>query len=124
MSVRPITETLRILQGGLFLDDCSDKLAEAVKAVDETGKAGKLTITLDLKKSGGALAISAKVTNKAPEPKPDEDLLYPTVEGNLTMDNPHQRKLDLQVAPARSSEIRQIDPTTGEKRVAHPGNTL
>ena len=38
--------TLRILQGGLFLDDCSDQLAELVRGVDETGKAGKLTITL------------------------------------------------------------------------------
>lgn len=114
MSIKPITDTLRILQGGLFLDDCSEKLAEAVKAVDETGKAGKVTITLDLKKSGGALAISAKVTNKAPEAKPDEDLLWPTIEGNLSLDNPNQRKLDLQIAPSRPAEVRSVDPGTGE----------
>lgn len=114
MSVRPITDTLRLLQGGMFLEECSEKLAEAVIAVDETGKAGKLTITLDLKKSGGALAISAKVTNKTPEAKPDEDLLWPTLEGNLSLENPNQRKLDLQVAPARPAEVRSVDPGTGE----------
>lgn len=118
MSVRTITDTLRLLQGGVFLDECSDKLAEAVIAVDETGKAGKLTITLDLKKSGGALAISAKVTNKAPESPPDADLLWPTTEGNLSLNNPNQRALDLQVAPARSSEVRNVDQSTGEIKTA------
>ena len=94
MSIRPITDTLRILQGGAFLDQCSDKLAEVVQHVEETGKAGKLTITLDIKKAGGALAISAKASNKVPETKPDEDLMWATVEGNLTQENPNQRKLN------------------------------
>lgn len=115
MSIRPITDTLRILQGGVFLDQCSEQLAEVVRSVDETGKAGKLTITLDLKKAGGALSITAKVTNKVPEQKADEDLLWPTVEGNLSLDNPNQRKLDLRIAPSQpASELRQVDPATGE----------
>lgn len=71
---RPIFDTLRMLHGGMFLDECSEKLAEAVKQVDETGKAGKLTITLDLKKNGGAINVLAKVTNKVPESAPDAAL--------------------------------------------------
>lgn len=111
---RPITDTLRILQGGAFLDECSDKLAEVVKSVDETGKAGKLTITIDLKKSGGALAITAKCTNKAPETAPDADLLWPTVEGNLSIDNPNQRRLDLRPVEEPGRAVRSADPETGE----------
>ncbi len=118
MSVRPIQETLARLQGGLFLSECSDKLAECVRGVDETGKAGKLTITLDLKKSAGAIEIVAKVTNKTPEPRPDSDLLWPTVEGNLSLDNPNQRKLDLRVADSKPAEIRTIDMSTGEIKSA------
>lgn len=114
MSIRPITDTLRLLQGGVFLDECSELLAEVVRSVDETGKAGKLTITLDLKKSGGALAITAKATNKVPEAAPDADLLWATVEGNLTLDNPTQRKLDLRVAPATPAQMRNVGPDTGE----------
>lgn len=114
MSVRPITDTLRLLQGGVFIDLCSELLAEVVRSVDETGKAGKLTITLDLKKAGGALSITAKATNKVPEQKPDEDLLWPTVEGNLSLDNPNQRKLDLRMAPTKPTEVRNVDPATGE----------
>lgn len=118
MSIRPITDTLRLLQGGVFLDECSELLAEVVRSVDETGKAGKLTITLDLKKSGGALAITAKATNKVPEAAPDADLLWATVEGNLTLDNPTQRKLDLRVAPGTPTQMRNVDPETGEIRSA------
>lgn len=128
MSVRPITDTLRRLQGGLFIDRCSELLAEAVRSVDETGKAGKLTIVLDLKKSGGAIAIDAKVTNKAPESRADADLLWPTVEGNLVVDNPNQRRLDLRVAEPQPREVRSadtpprelrdVDPETGEIRNA------
>src|SRR5258706_3598690 len=121
MSVRPITDTLRLLQGGVFLDLCSEKLAESVKAVDETGKAGKLTITLDLKRASGAIAITAKVTNKVPEDKADDDLLWPTVEGNLSLDNPNQQKLDLrqvETKPAAEREIRSVDSGTGEIRFA------
>lgn len=115
---RPITDTLRLLQGGVFLESCSDLLAETVKAVDQTGKAGKLTITLDMKKSGGAMAITAKVTNKAPEAKPDEDLLWPTIEGNLSLDNPAQRKLDLRQVDEKPKAIRQAEQPTREIRGA------
>jgi hypothetical protein len=111
---RAITDTLRILQGGAFLDECSDLLADVVKSVDETGKAGRLTITLDMKKSGGALAITAKVTNKSPEKAPDADLLWPTVEGNLSIDNPAQRKLDLRPVDEPGRVMRSADPQTGE----------
>lgn len=106
MSVRPITDTLRLLQGGVFLDQCSEQLAELVRNVDDTGKAGKLTITLDLKKSAGAVAITAKVTNKSPERAPDADLLWATTEGNLVLDNPNQQKLDLRQVDTRPTELR------------------
>lgn len=108
MSVRPITDTLRLLDGGAFIDACSDQLAELVKAVEETKKTGKLTITLDLKAVGnGAVQITPKVNTAVPEPKPDTTLLWATVEGNLVVDNPHQQKLDLrQVDTGKPTELR------------------
>jgi len=118
MSVRPITDTLRLLHGGLFLDQASSMLAETVKGVEETGKAGKLTITLDVKKAGGAIAIRAKVTDKVPELPPDEDLFWATVEGNLSIENPNQRKLDLQQVSTTAKEIRNVDMSTGEIKTA------
>lgn len=115
---KPITDTLRLLQGGYFIEQCSDLAAQIVKSVDETGKAGKLTITLEYKKVGAAMSVLAKVTDKTPEKAPDADLFYATVEGNLSIDNPAQRKLDLRVADAAPKTVRNVDNDTGEIRQA------
>lgn len=98
MSTRPITDTLRLINGGSFIDEISVDMNKLVRAIDENGGTGKLVIELSVKKSaGGAVAVSAKHALKTPAVKPDETLLWPTVEGNLVIDNPHQRKLDLKV---------------------------
>lgn len=118
MSVRPITDTLRLLHGGTFLDTCSSTLAEVVKGVDETGKSGKLTITLDVKKAGAAVSVLAKVTDKTPEEAPDADLFWPTVEGNLSLQNPNQRSLALEVVDRDTGEITRVDTPVGELKTA------
>jgi hypothetical protein len=104
--MRTISETFAMLHGGTFTDECSEALKKLVINVDETGKAGKLTITLDLKKAGGAVAIDAKVTTKTPEPKADADLFWPTTEGNLSLQNPNQQNLDLRDATPAKGELR------------------
>lgn len=106
MSTKPITNTLALLHDGMFIDKASDKLAELVRMVDETGKAGTLTLAIALKKAGGAIQISADIKAKVPEPKPDSTLLWATVEGNLVLDNPAQQKLDLRSATPVKGELR------------------
>jgi len=107
MSAKPITDTLRLLDGGAFLDLASDKLATLVKGVDDTGKAGKLVITLDVKRvSGGAISLTPHVATKVPEPKPDSTLLWATVEGNLSQQNPNQQSLDLRDVSAPKAELK------------------
>lgn len=93
---KPITSTLSKLQGGAFNHACGDLLAKMILAVEETGRAGKLTITIDVKKSGPAVEVTSRVTDKTPEPTPDADVYWATVEGNLTEQNPAQQKMDLQ----------------------------
>lgn len=112
MSTRPLTDTLRLLDGGAFLDRASTEMNELVRRVDETGKPGTLTIKIDVKRaSAGAMSITPHVSAKVPEPKPDPTLLWATVEGNLTVDNPSQQRLDL----------RHVDPETGELRSVATG---
>lgn len=107
MSIRPITDTLRLLEGGVFMDQASEKLAALVKGIEETGKAGKLVISLDLKQvAGGAISITPHCSTKVPEAKPDSTLLWPTVEGNLSMDNPRQQKLDLRTVDSKPAELK------------------
>lgn len=118
MSIKPITDTLRLLEEGRFNDRASELLAALVKGVDETGKGGAMTITLKLKKSAGAVAISADVKTKVPEPKADDTLLWPTTEGNLQLTNPNQRTLDLRAVPEGKQSVRTIDQETGEIKTA------
>lgn len=104
---RPITDTLRLLDEGAFIDRCSEQMAALVRGVEETGKAGKLVLTLEVKRgTKGAMLIRPDVTCKVPEPKPEPTMLWATPDGSLTVDNPKQQKLDL----------RAVDPDTGEIR--------
>lgn len=101
MAARPITDTLRHIGGGVFIDMASDKMTELVSAVAESGKAGKLTMEINVKKAtrGGAMHVTGKLTLKKPAEEPMEAMLFATPEGNLIADDPNQQKLDLKVAP-------------------------
>lgn len=106
-SIRSISEVMAMLQGGTFGEKCSDEMRQLTRLVEETGKPGKLTISFDFKRSAGALSIDAKVTAKVPETKETPDLFWATVEGNLSLQNPNQRNLDLQDVTAVKTELRQ-----------------
>ena len=119
MAIRPITDTLRLLEGGAFLDVASEKLNDLVKRIDETGRAGKLTITLELKRARtGAINIIPTVVAKVPETKAEPSMLWVTAEGNLTVDNPAQQKLDLRTVEQAKGDIRNVETDRGELRTA------
>ena len=104
---RPITDTLRHIGGGVFVDTASSaKLQELVSAVDETGKAGRIDLTISVKKAtrGGAMILTGKVKLTKPAEPALEAMLFATPEGNLVADDPHQKKLDLQTVPADSRQ--------------------
>lgn len=100
----PIIETLARLEGGTMLHDAGDKLSELVQAVDRTGKAGKLTITITVRKATSQTqAVAAKVELKAPKEPQLETLLYPTPEGNLLAEDPRQSTLPLHTVAVPSA---------------------
>lgn len=101
---KPITDTLRHLGAGCLMDDAAEALSGLVLAVDSTGKVGKLTIEISLRKAtAGALAVTGSIKVKKPAEPPMESLMFPTPEGNLLTEDPRQQKLELKsvgVAPA------------------------
>ena len=111
---RPLTDTLRLLDDGVFLARASELMAAMVRGVDDTGRPGKLTLTLDVKRgSKGAMLIVPHVATKVPEDKPEATMLWATTEGNLTVDNPRQQKLDLRQVDSATVEIRVISTRAG-----------
>jgi hypothetical protein len=115
MSVRPITDTLRHIGNGVFLDTASDQLNQLVTAVDATGKAGRIDLTVTVKKAtkGGAMHISGKVKLTKPAEDAMEALLFVTPEGNLIADNPRQNALDLKVVgeDATPANLKTVNAT-------------
>jgi len=113
MAVRPFTDTLRMVDQGVFVDICSEKFNELIKRVDDTKKSGKLTITLEMKPArAGAMNIIPTVTTKLPETKADPTLLWVTPDFNLTVDNPNQQQLDLRQVATAVTELREaIEPS-------------
>lgn len=109
MPVRPITDALRHLGAGCLIDDASDAMASLVQAVDQTGKAGSLTIKISLRKAtAGALAVTGAVTVKKPAEPPIESLMFPTPEGNLLTEDPRQNKLDLKPVAVEAKELKTV----------------
>jgi len=108
MSVRPITDTLRALRNGHFIDEASEELARVVSSVAETGKTGKLVIEITVKKAGqgrnSALSVHGVATAKLSKPPVDDTLMFPTPDGNLLTEDPRQQKLDLKVAAVPTAD--------------------
>jgi hypothetical protein len=116
---RPITDTLRHLRGGVFLDEASDALAELVQAVSDTGRPGTLTVSLTLKRASrgsGALVIADKITVKGPKEDAVETMLYATPEGALVAEDPRQHKLALK-------DVREAIPEPTQLKTPAVGTT-
>jgi len=113
---KTITDTLRLIGGGSFLDDAETRLANVVQAVNETGRNGKIELIINVKKTtrGGAMLISGKVKSTLPAGDPMEVMLFATDHGQLTPDNPVQQCLDLRVVDNQTGEI--IDTETEKQR--------
>lgn len=99
---RSFTDEIRDLRRGALVEALTEKMAELVTAVATTGKPGKLTLELSLKRVGrGAVTVSDKIAVKSPEAVADnETLMFPTPEGSLLTQDPRQSALDLKEAPA------------------------
>lgn len=93
---RPITDVLREYRNGRAADIATLDLAEVIRAVDATGKAGELTITIKVKpeKGGGSqktLAIGIK--SKVPKADIPEAVFFSDEDGNLHRSDPAQASM-------------------------------
>ena len=110
---RPITDTMHHIGNGFFIDTASEKMAELVKRVNESGKAGKIDLTINVKKlvKNGAMQITGRVKATMPPDDPMETVLFATDDGALTPDNPHQQKLNLTVIEDQPKQLKNIEGT-------------
>ena len=105
-----IFSTMRQIGNGSLITSMENKMQELVKAVEESGKSGKLTITIDIKKANRGNALNIKGTAKlaAPMTEHHEALMFATEDGDLLTENPKQQKLELNTVDINKGEIKNI----------------
>lgn len=93
---KPFAEFLATLDFGEVNKEATDALQDLVQACGDTGKAGKITITLAMKPIGrtGQVEVETNVVLKAPEAAKGKMILFVTPENNLQREHPKQSTLD------------------------------
>jgi hypothetical protein len=94
--------TIQNIRDGALLELLTGKLSEVVEAVQEHGKSGSLSITLNIKPNGDdAVTISSSVKAKVPEGTVGDALFFVSG-GNLVRRNPRQTDIEDEIARKRS----------------------
>lgn len=112
--MRPFTDVLRDMRRGWVVEEASQRLAEVVIAVQETGKAGKIALELTVKpqsRGDNAVILSAKVAMKKPQADMPEAVFFADSDGSLLRDDPTQMRM---FADAKAGDGDRYDPKTGE----------
>jgi hypothetical protein len=92
VGVRSFSEILIDLASGDVEKRLTNDLAELVRAVEETGDKGKLTLTLDVSKGAKLVSVTAKVESKLPRAPLENTSFFTDERGGLHVENPRQAK--------------------------------
>ncbi|QGH62718.1 hypothetical protein [Serratia proteamaculans] len=107
----PFSQQLTYLNKGSLNDELTEQLAQVVKAVRETGKAGSITLTLKVgmlnKANEDVVKISPVVAYKIPEGERAETIMWSTADGDLLRNDPQQ---------PGAAELKQVASTDTERR--------
>lgn len=90
--MRPFNEVFIELRGGRYNTALTEALAEVVKAVQDNGGKGVVTMKLSVEQKGddGALEIGMAYDVKTPRPAMGNALMFGDDDGSLTLRNPKQ----------------------------------
>ena len=108
--MRPFTDVLRDIRRGKVVDAASEELAEVVRAVLDTEKAGELTLKLKVKPQGkgdNAVIVSAELKAKRPQADLPDALFFADLEGDLLREDPSQSRMFADTVDPRTGEVRE-----------------
>ena len=83
-------EWLADLRYGRASEEWAEAMAEVVKAVRDTGKAGSLTIVLDIEPGGRTVKITDRLKQKVPQFDREKSIYFADGAGGLHRDDPTQ----------------------------------
>lgn len=85
-----LLDTIRRIDGGHYGDQADEQLGKLVKAVNETGKKGTLTLTISVQKAakGSAMTIVGKYKTTMPPQDEMQAILFADENGRLSPNKP------------------------------------
>lgn len=107
--MRLITDILRDIRKGRPVEEATQALADVVRAVDETGKDGSVTITLKVKaaKHGGPeKTIICDVKAKKPIAEIAPAIFFSDADGDLHRSDPNQEEMGFEDVKAPHVDAR------------------
>ena len=88
---RPFDQILRELGEGTTLDELSETFYDVIQRVQETSKAGSVTLTLAVQFDGqGRLVVKDQIKKKLPEFNRPETRFFVDKQGNASRRDPNQ----------------------------------
>lgn len=106
MADNPFHKWLENLRGGDATVEWADQMAEVVQAVRNTGKAGSLTITLEVKPGGRTVKITDRLKSKLPTFDREQTIWFVDDEGQLFRHDPTQVRAE----PDDKNDLHLVTP--------------
>lgn len=104
-----IHDVLANLANGMAAERVDEQLAQVVAAVQDTGKPGKITLAITIKRTGSnAITAKPKVTSSCPEHDMGNTTFFVDAQHNLSREDPRQHKLALRDLEGEAVEIRTV----------------
>lgn len=106
--MRLITDILRDIRKGRVIEEATTTMNDVVRAVDETGKEGSVTITIKIKPSkhgGPEKTILAEVKAKKPIAEIPPAVFFSDNDGDLHRIDPNQEEMELREAGSSDRPI-------------------
>lgn len=107
--MRLITDILREIRRGRPVEEATNALADVVRAVDETGKKGSVTITLAIspsKHGGPEKTLVCEVKAKKPIAEIAPAVFFSDADGDLHRVDPNQEEMSFSEATPRPVDAR------------------
>ncbi len=111
MPKKTFTQTLDQLRYGTLTDELTDALHQLTADCTDTGRSGKLTITLQLKPGkGGQVEVFDEIKVTPPKRERASSIMFATPEGNLQREDPRQKQIEglRSVDDHKPAELRNV----------------
>jgi hypothetical protein len=110
---KPFTDTIVSMRYGTLVDDLTKAMNELTAKCADTGRAGSLILTLQLKPGkGGQIEVFDDIKVKSPKEERGSSVFFATPDGNLTRDDPKQLQIEgLRTVDMETGELRRVGQT-------------